>query len=255
MREDTCTTLTQEVDTLMSRDGRTDSEESSSSWRKKGLRSELRDRLLTDESLLDDTELLQVIIHMACPDMTTLTAKATAVKAMEDCGSFGRVLQTSQEPAERISGLDRRSAFAIKVIAAAALYALEQKAATAKRSDSLNATLEYLHAKLVWQKVEFCAIICLNKRHHVISNHVLSAGTVNHCSVYPREIARLALRSSADGVVLVHNHPSGDPSPSRDDIVMTRQVAEALRVIDITLYNHVILASQRTFSFRREGLI
>ncbi len=232
-----------------------ENEESRNNWNIKGFRTELRKRLINDEGGLDEHDLLQTIIHMARPELRTMKVREVANKALEEFESIGHLLFKDVKRLEAVTEFDARVTLAIKVIAGAALRVIEQEAAAATRSSSVKATMKYFHAKLAWQEVESCGIIHLNKRKHVIAYQILATGTVNHCPVYPREVARLALKASAKYVIMLHNHPSGDPSPSRDDIVMTRQISQALSVLDITLYDHVVVGSRGTFSFLNNGLL
>lgn len=133
---------------------------------------------------------------------------------------------------------------------------LSRRRRSAQRSFSrLSATIAYLAPRLAELSIETVQVLYLNPRNRLIAEEELSRGTVNHVTLYPRELVRRALLRSATAVILAHNHPSGDPSPSADDIAMTAQVEAALRAVDIALHDHLVIAARGVFSFRSNGLL
>jgi DNA repair protein RadC len=113
----------------------------------------------------------------------------------------------------------------------------------------------YLSAVLARERIEQFRILFLDDEDRLLADEAQARGTVNHTPVYPREVARRALELDAAALVLVHNHPSGDPTPSREDLAMTKQVADALRVVGIAVRDHLIVGNGRWTSFRREKLL
>jgi DNA repair protein RadC len=115
--------------------------------------------------------------------------------------------------------------------------------------------LEYLHAELSREPVEQFRVLFLDNRNKLMADEPHQRGTVNHTPVYPREVAKRALELHATALILVHNHPSGDPTPSRDDIEMTAQIRAAAASLSIVLHDHIIVGNGRYLSFRHEGLL
>jgi DNA repair protein RadC len=115
--------------------------------------------------------------------------------------------------------------------------------------------MEYLTAVLARERVEQFRVLFLDNRNHLLADEAQARGTVNHTPVYPREVVKRALELHASALILVHNHPSGDPTPSPEDVEMTNEVREAARALSITLHDHVIVGNGRWLSLRREGLL
>jgi len=115
--------------------------------------------------------------------------------------------------------------------------------------------MEYLQAVLAREKVEQFRVLFLDNRNRLLADEQQAQGTVNHTPVYPREIVKRALELHATAIILVHNHPSGDPSPSDDDISMTREIKQAAAALSIVLHDHVIVGNGRWLSFRKTGFL
>ncbi|MGI4977146.1 MAG: JAB domain-containing protein, partial [Janthinobacterium lividum] len=115
--------------------------------------------------------------------------------------------------------------------------------------------MDYLNAVLARERVEQFRVLFLDNRNRLVADEAQAKGTVNHTPVYPREVVRRALELHATALILVHNHPSGDPTPSREDLGMTKQVQAAAEVLSIVLHDHVIVGNGRWLSFRQEGLL
>lgn len=115
--------------------------------------------------------------------------------------------------------------------------------------------LDYLNATLALKPVEHFRVLYLDKRNHLIADEEAGVGTVDHVPVYPREVMKRALELNACAMILVHNHPSGDPTPSRGDIEMTKQIIEAAKIFGITIHDHIIIGRDGHTSFKTEGLI
>jgi DNA repair protein RadC len=115
--------------------------------------------------------------------------------------------------------------------------------------------MDYLHAVLARERVEQFRVLFLDTRNRLLADEAQARGTVNHTPVYPREVVKRALELKATALILVHNHPSGDPTPSRDDLEMTQEVKRAAMALSIVLHDHVIVGNGKWLSFRREGLL
>jgi DNA repair protein RadC len=115
--------------------------------------------------------------------------------------------------------------------------------------------MDYLNAVLAREKIEQFRVLYLDTRNRMIADEAQARGTVNHTPVYPREVVKRALELHATALIMVHNHPSGDPTPSRADIEMTREVKAAAAALSIVLHDHIIIGNGTHLSFRREGLL
>ncbi|KXV29463.1 DNA repair protein RadC, partial [Gluconobacter japonicus] len=143
----------------------------------------------------------------------------------------------------------------IRVLQEAALRYNRERLPTADLLDSEQKLLDYLTARLARENIEQFRILFLNEQQGLIADEAQARGTVNHTPVYPREVARRAIEVEATSLVLVHNHPSGDPTPSQADIQMTQQVQAALEVVGIQLTDHLIIGNGRHTSFQRTGML
>ncbi|MGH7101492.1 MAG: JAB domain-containing protein, partial [Acetobacteraceae bacterium] len=121
--------------------------------------------------------------------------------------------------------------------------------------DNWERLMEYLHMTLAHERTEQFRVLFLDTRNRLTADEEQSRGTINHTPVYPREVARRALEMAASAVILVHNHPSGDPRPSREDVAMTKEVEAALATVSVVLHDHVIIGNGTWTSLRREGLL
>jgi len=205
---------------------------------------------------VEDVGRLSRLLALVLPAEATQTdATRTAASAVRRFGCYAAVLAAPEAELRNVPGLGTHCVAAIKLIHAAAVR--HARAAIAARPvladrQKLN---DYLAAALARERIEQFRILFLDERGMLRADEVQATGTVNHTPVYPREVVRRALALEAKAVVLVHNHPSGDPSPSREDIEMTRQVREAASVMNIGLRDHIIVGNGRWLSFRDEGYL
>ena len=205
---------------------------------------------------VEDVGRLARLLALALPaeaagtDMTQ-----TAASAVRRFGSYAATLAAPEAELRQVPGLGTHFVAAIKLIHAAAIRharaALASRPVLADRQ-KLN---DYLAAALARERVEQFRILFLDEGGMLRADEVQATGTVNHTPVYPREVVRRALALAASAIVLVHNHPSGDPAPSRDDIEMTRQVRAAASIMRIGLRDHIIVGNGRWLSFRDEGYL
>ena len=181
--------------------------------------------------------------------------RETAAAAVAHFGSFAAVLAAPEAELRRVRGLGTHSIAAIKLVHAAAVRLARAQVAAQPVLDDPKRLADYLAAALARERVEQFRILFLDANGMLLADEVQASGTVNHTPVYPREVVRRALALGAAAVVLVHNHPSGDPQPSRDDIEMTRQVRAAAAVMAVEVRDHVIIGNGRSLSFRQSGLL
>ena len=218
-----------------------------------GHRERLRDKLLNrGPDALADYELLEMLLFFAQPKGDT---KPIAKRAINQFGSFGGVLSAAPRDLFGVPGLGEHSVAAIKLVQASAVRLARAEVADAPVLSNWDRLIDYLRVVQGREKVEQFRILFLDTRNRLLGDEAQAKGTVNHTPVYPREVAKRALELHATALIVVHNHPSGDPTPSRADIEMTREIIAALGVIDVVLHDHIIIGSGGWVSFRREGLL
>ncbi len=181
--------------------------------------------------------------------------RAAAAAAVRRFGSFAGVLAAPEAELRRVAGLGTHSIAAVKLVHAAAVRLARARVAAQPVLDDPKQLADYLSAALARERIEQFRILFLDERGMLRADEVQASGTVNHTPVYPREVVRRALALGATSLVLVHNHPSGDPAASPDDIEMTRQVQAAAAVMSIGVRDHVIIGNGRWLSFRDSGLL
>lgn len=218
-----------------------------------GHRRRLREKLLQrGAEALADYELLEMLLFFAQPRGDT---KPLAKAVINRFGSFPAVLTAPTHELLATPGLGEHAVAAIRLVQGAALRLARAEAAARPVLNNWERLMDYLSAALAREKVEQFRILFLDNRNQLIADEVQGRGTVNHTPVYPREVVRRALELHATALILVHNHPSGDPTPSREDVEMTAEVREAARLLGIVVHDHVIVGHGRWVSLRREGLM
>ena len=218
-----------------------------------GHRARLRKRLFEGgpDALLEH-ELVEYLLALAIPRRDT---KSIAKRLIREFGGFGRLLTADAEAIVRIGGVSETAAAAIKIAQATALRLLQSRVEDQPVLASWQALLDYLRADMAFHAVERVRILFLNSKNMLIRNEPMSEGSVDEAAVYVREVVARALEYQASAIILVHNHPSGDPQPSQQDIRLTRDIAEALRPLKIQVHDHVIIGAKGHSSMRAAGLI
>jgi DNA repair protein RadC len=218
-----------------------------------GHRGRLRERLLErGPDSLADYEMLEMLLFFA---FKTGDTKPLAKSLINRYGSFAAVLSAPVQQLMQTRGLGPHSVAAIKLVQGAALRLARAEAAEKPVLNNWERLMDYLHAAMARERVEQFRILFLDPKNRLLADEAQARGTVNHTPVYPREVVRRALELHATALILVHNHPSGDPTPSREDVLMTAEVKKAAAALAIVVHDHVIVGNGRTFSFRREGLL
>ena len=218
-----------------------------------GHRERLRDKLLAHGGeTLADYELLELILMMALP---RCDVKPLAKTLLNRFGSFAGVMHASPEELMQIKGIKETTAAVIKTIPAACERLLKQEVSNASVLNSFDKIKDYCYLKLAHKTNERFHILFLNLKYQLIAAEEHQHGTINHTPVYPREILARALALNASAVILVHNHPSGDPKPSEADIKLTDELSKILKISDITVYDHLIIGKSGIYSFRQNGLM
>ncbi|WP_407927928.1 RadC family protein [Belnapia arida] len=218
-----------------------------------GHRARMREKLLErGAEALADYELLEMLLFFAMPKGDT---KPLAKALINRFGSFGAVLAAPQDQLMATRGLGPHSVAALKLVQASSLRLARAEEMDRPILNNWERLIGYLTAVLAEEKIEQFRILFLDTRNRLIADEAQARGTVNHTPVYPREVVKRALELHATALILVHNHPSGDPTPSREDVAMTAEVKAAVGVLGIALHDHLIIGRGRHLSFRREGLL
>ena len=218
-----------------------------------GHRARLRERLFEGgpDALLDH-ELVEYLLALALPRRDT---KTLAKRLIAEFGGFGRLLSADARIIARVGGISESAAAALKIAQASALRLLERGISERPILGSWQALLDYLRADMAHEPIERVRILFLNTKNMLIANETMWEGSVDESAVHVREVIRRALDLHASAIIIVHNHPSGDPSPSQQDIRLTRDLVEAARHLKITMHDHVIIGTKGHFSLRGNGLL
>lgn len=218
-----------------------------------GHRERMRQRLLADgPNGFHDYELLEYLLTLAVPRIDT---KPIARALLREFADLPAILAASPASLMRVSGVGESAAAAITFVAACMVRSLQRQAVAQPAFSSLSAVVDYLHASLAHSGTEEFRVLFLNNRNRIIADECCGDGTVNQAPVYPREIVKRALELNATALILAHNHPSGDPSPSQDDIRMTKAIKDAAALFQIAIHDHLVIGRTAHVSFRAQGLL
>ncbi len=218
-----------------------------------GHRDRLRERFLKEPSALPDYELLEMILAMAQPRVDTKSIAKALLKTFND--DLSEIVSADVETLRRVPGIGPISVVALKALQETVQRLLRPAMNTADVISSWTALIGYLTAKAAYDSIEQFRVLYLDRKNRIIADEAQQRGTVDHTPVYPREVVKRALELNASAVIMVHNHPSGDPKPSRADIEMTRKVRDAVAAVNITLHDHVVVSRGGHVSFKSEGLL
>jgi DNA repair protein RadC len=218
-----------------------------------GHRQRLRERLLQRSGeALADYELIEMLLFAAHRRGDT---KPLAKALLKRFGSFGATLRATPGELAQVEGLGEASAAALKVVAEAATRLARQEAGEQPVLASWDKLLAYCRIQLAHEAVENFHLLFLDRKNKLIADERQQRGTVDHTPVYPREVVKRALELGASAIILVHNHPSGDPTPSKADIAITREVAEAPGKLGIQVHDHLVIGRAGHVSFKSQGLL
>ncbi|NNE53705.1 MAG: DNA repair protein RadC [Sulfitobacter sp.] len=216
-------------------------------------RQRLRARFMAGGAgAMPDYELLELVLFRAIPRRDV---KPLARVLMDRFGDFNRVITASEARLRDISGVGDAVVVELKIVEAAAQRMARARVMKRQVVSSWDALLDYCHTAMAHRETEQFRILFLDRKNVLIADEAQAKGTVDHVPVYPREVAKRALELNASALILVHNHPSGDPTPSEQDITMTNQVAAACGALGLTLHDHLIIGKSKELSFRAEGLL
>ena len=218
-----------------------------------GHRERLRARFLKGGAeAMPDYELLELALFAAIPRRDT---KPLVKALLKRFGSFAEVIAAPRERLLEIPGVGESVANHLKIVEAAAQRLAKTKVMGRPALSSWAALLDYCTAAMARSEKEEFRVLFLDRKNHLIANEVQNRGTVDHTPVYPREIVKRALELGASSIILVHNHPSGDPTPSKADIAMTREVTGAAKALGIALHDHLVIGRGGHSSFKSLGLL
>jgi DNA repair protein RadC len=217
-----------------------------------GHRQRLRERLLqAGAGALQDYELLEVLLFAAIPRRDV---KPLAKRLLAEFKSLWALINA---PAERLLhyGLSESAVTTLLVTGALALRAQKEEIVGGTLLSNWQRMVDYCRSAMAHETIEHFRLLFLDRKNRLLSEEVQQRGTIDHTPVYPREIVKRALEIGAGALILAHNHPSGDPAPSKEDIAMTRAIIEACRPLGIVVHDHIIIGREGIVSFKNLGLL
>lgn len=218
-----------------------------------GHRQRLRERFLAGGGdALHDYELLELLLFAANPRGDV---KPLAKKLIQRFGGFAETIAAEPSELRAVPGVGDVALVMLKVVESAAVRLAREKIIDQPVLNSWQALIDYCRTTMAHAKVEQFRLLFLDRKNALIADEVQQTGTVDHTPVYPREVVKRCLELGASALILVHNHPSGDPTPSRADIEMTREIAKAAAIVGVTIHDHLIVGRKGHSSFKALGLL
>ena len=218
-----------------------------------GHRERLRQRFMQGGAdAMPDYELLELVLFKAQPRRDT---KDLAKRLIARFGTFAEVINAPDILIKEVNGAGDRVVEELKIVRAAALRLMQKQVIDKPLLGTWQEVIDYCRAAMGYEARELFRILFLDRKNRLIADEVQGEGTVDHTPVYIREVVKRALELSASAIILVHNHPSGDPTPSRADIDMTRLIIEAARPLGIVIHDHIIVGRQGHASLKGLRLI
>ncbi len=216
-------------------------------------RQRLRRRFLDGgPDALPDYEMLELVLFRAIPRQDV---KPLAHALLQRFGDFNTVISAPAHRLQQVAGVGPSVVCELKLVEAAAHRLARARVLQRPILASWDALLAYCQTTMAHRETEQFRLLFLDRKNTLIADEAQATGTVDHVPVYPREVMKRALELNASALILVHNHPSGDPTPSDSDIAMTHQIEHAAQVLGIVLHDHLIIGKSREISFRAEGLL
>ncbi len=218
-----------------------------------GHRDRLRQRFRDNgDTALADYEILELLLFRLIPRRDT---KPIAKALLDRFGTLGGVFGADQKLLQEVKGIGENVAIDLKLMSALAHRMLKSEIKGKQVLSSWSSVIEYCHAAMAYETREQFRILFLDKRNALIADEVQQRGTIDHTPVYPREVVKRALDLSATAIILVHNHPSGDPTPSRADIDMTKMIVDTAKPLGVTVHDHIIIGKEGHASLKGLRLI
>lgn len=217
-----------------------------------GHRDRLRQRFLKAPESLQDYELLELLLFMAIPRRDV---KPLAKDLLKKFGSFTALMAAPVSGLIEVEGVSENTACAIKAVGASANRMVRQELMERPILNNWERLLDYCHSTMAYEGREHFRILFLNKKNHLLADEIQGTGTVDHTPAYPREVIKRALELGSTSLLLLHNHPSGDPKPSQADVDITRQIIKAAEPFGILIHDHIIISRNGHCSMKGEGLL
>ena len=216
-------------------------------------RQRLRDRFMQGGGpAMPDYELLELVLFRAIPRQDV---KPLARLLLDTFGDFNRVITASVPRLALVKGAGPAVILELKLVEAAAQRMMRARVIGKPVLTSWDALLDYCHTTMAHGEIEQFRVLFLDRKNMLIADEAQARGTVDHVPVYPREVVKRALELNASALILVHNHPSGDPTPSDADLTMTQQIKDACYALGLTLHDHLIIGKSKEISFRASGYL
>jgi DNA repair protein RadC len=216
-----------------------------------GHRERLRERFRKGSDPLPDYELVELLLFHTIP---RIDVKPLAKRLVEKFGNFAGVISAPRETLLG-AGLKDNTIDMVKIVRESAVRLARQEVIDRPVLSSWQKVLDYCRARLAHEPTERFHLLFLDRKNVLIADEEQQRGTVDHTPVYPREVVKRALDLGASAIILVHNHPSGDPTPSKADIAMTREVAKAAETLGLTVHDHIVIGRSGHASFKGMGLL
>jgi len=218
-----------------------------------GHRERLREKFLEQgPDALADYEIIELLLTLARP---RIDCKPIAKALLKQFGTLPALMAANPDTLRSVDGVGDSTVVALKLVQAAAQRMLKREVLDKPVLDSWNKVLDYCHSVMAHQREEQLRLFFLDGRNSLVADEMQSKGTVNHTPLYVREVVKRALELGASALIMAHNHPTGDPSPSRDDIALTREVRNALKAVGVSLHDHVIIGRKGHVSLRSMNVI
>lgn len=218
-----------------------------------GHRQRLRERFLKGgPDALPDYELLELVLYAA---ITRGDTKPLAKRLIDRFGGFAAALSAPPEELRKVKGVGEAAVVALKTVQAAASRMTMREIGDRPVLSAWHKVIDYCHLQMAREPSEQFRLLFLDRKNKLIADEVQQRGTIDHAPVYPREVIKRALELGAAALILAHNHPSGDPTPSQQDIAMTKEIVKAGKALGVAVHDHLVIGRQGHYSFRAEGLM
>lgn len=218
-----------------------------------GHRKRLRERFLQGGAdALPDYELLELVLYAAIPRGDV---KPLAKRLIDRFGGYVPALTASPGELMRVDGVGEAVVVALKTVQAAAARLARQEIMEQPVLNAWHKVIDYCQIAMAREPAEQFRLLFLDRKNKLIADEIQQRGTVDHAPVYPREVIKRALELGASAIILAHNHPSGDPTPSQADIAMTREIVKAGKSLGVAVHDHLVIGRSGHVSFRAEGLM
>jgi DNA repair protein RadC len=218
-----------------------------------GHRDRLRERFMVGGAdSVADYELIEMLLFLGIPRRDV---KQLAKELLNQFKTYPALLSAEIEDLMAVKGMTRNAVVALKLVRESAQRMLKQDIMGQPVLNGWGRLIDYLHATMAEEKVEHFRVLFLDRKNNLIADEIQQTGTVDNTNAYPREIVKRALQLSSTAIILVHNHPSGDHTPSNADITMTKQIVKAAQALEIAVHDHVIISKKGYTSFKSEGLM